>query len=262
MTEIKNTVRGDISVEFEIGDYQKPRGHAVAYFRVFGEHEKILTTYMVVLPVAVDFTKYVPPFLASQFGNFALKEASAFALPPVPEEVQNYEMVRILAELRKDDLIFGGTLNSADIEQLMQQVSDLVQEYGSLWQDYANSSTFSLAEIDNEDSTLAVNEVMYSLMNERDRLSELSKMVGRLRFALSGEDNNTRREVEEEIRILGTHLPEHFQVERILEVGRDLSSKGEQLAQLYMERCYKISVGETDIVVKLENKIKALEEPG
>lgn len=248
-------------MEFEIGDGQKPRGHAVAYFRVFGEGEKILTTYMVVLPVTVDFTKYVPPFLASQFGNFAMKDASAFALPPVPEEVENYEVVRRMAELRKDDLIFGGTLNSADIEQLMQRVSDLVQQYGSLWQDYVNSSTFLLTDPDNEDSNLAVSEVMYSFMNEQDRLSELSKMVGRLRFALSGEDNNTGMEVEQEIRTLGTHLPEHFQVERILEVGRDLSPEGEQLAQLYMERCYKISVGETDVVIRLEKKIKALEEP-
>lgn len=250
-----------MNLDFEIGDGQKPRGHAVAYFRVFGEGEKILTTYMVVLPVTVDFTKYVPPFLASQFGNFAMKDASAFALPPVPEEVENYEVVRRMAELRDDDLIFGGTLNSADIEQLMQQVSDLVQQYGSLWQDYINSSTFLLTEPDTEDSNLGVSEVMYSLMNEQDRLSELSKMVGRLRFALSGEDNNTGMEVEQEIRTLGTHLPAHFQVERILEVGRDLSPKGEQLAQLYMERCYKISIGDTDVVIRLEKKIKALEEP-
>ena len=249
-----------MSLEFEIGDPQKPRGHAMTYFRVLGEQEKVLATYVVVLPVTVDFAKYVPPFLASQFGNFPLKDASAFSLPPVPEEVESYEHLRRIAELREDDFIFGGTLNSADLTEVMQRSADLVQEYGQLWQNYSSSA--APAPPEREERTFAVSEVLYSLMSERDRLSELSKMVGKLRFALSGGDSTMVDEVEEEIRALAKHLPAHFQVEQILQVARDLSSKGEQLAQLYLERCYKLAGGETEAVADLEEKIKALETPG
>lgn len=248
-----------MTIEFEIGDPQKPLGHAMAYFRLLGEQEKVLATYVVVLPVTVDFAKYVPPFLASQLDNFPLKNASAFSLPPVPEEVESYEQLRRITELREDDLIFGGTLNSADLTEVMQRSSDLVQEYNQLWQNYSRSAIPAPQE--KEERTFAVNEVLYSLMNERDRLSELSKMVGKLRFALSGDDSTMADEVEEEIRALAKHLPAHFQVEQILQAARDLSSKGEQLAQLCLERCYKLAGGETESVADLEEKIKALEGP-
>src|SRR5438874_1460357 len=87
--------RGDPAVAtltFERGSSDHPVGHAFLYF-VNGD--EILTTYIVVSPVTFDIGKYIPPLLASSFGQSGLlAQASFFPIPPVPE---NYE----LNELRR-----------------------------------------------------------------------------------------------------------------------------------------------------------------
>ena len=40
-----------MDLTFEKGDAQRPRGHAVVYFRVDTEPDKVYASYMVVLPV-------------------------------------------------------------------------------------------------------------------------------------------------------------------------------------------------------------------
>ena len=59
--------------------------------------------YVVILPLAVDFAKYIPPVLASQVKDTSLEEFSAFAIPPVPEVMQSYEFLEELARLRGDE---------------------------------------------------------------------------------------------------------------------------------------------------------------
>ena len=72
---------------FERGDSEHPRGHAILYFRVDTEPDKVYATYVVTLPVKADLAKYIPPFLASQLGGLPLNDLSAFAMPPLPEPV-------------------------------------------------------------------------------------------------------------------------------------------------------------------------------
>ena len=58
-----------MDISFERGDPQRPKGHALAYFRTRSEPDKVYATYIIVLPVSVDFAKYVPPFLTSHLGS-------------------------------------------------------------------------------------------------------------------------------------------------------------------------------------------------
>ena len=74
-----------MDLTFDRGDYQRPRGHALVYFRVDTE-EQLYASYVVALPVKSDFGKYVPPFLAGHLGNAPI-DLSKIALPPVPEPV-------------------------------------------------------------------------------------------------------------------------------------------------------------------------------
>ncbi|GIT69319.1 MAG: hypothetical protein Ct9H300mP27_04230 [Chloroflexota bacterium] len=58
-----------MDINFEIGNPNRPKGHALAYFKVDTEPDYLYATYVVTLPIQADLTKYVPPFLASHLGN-------------------------------------------------------------------------------------------------------------------------------------------------------------------------------------------------
>lgn len=246
-----------MSLIFERGSEQEPKGHAIVYFRAGGE--RILALYIVVLPVRMDITKYIPPLLAPQFGNIAPSEMAAVALPPVPEEVSGYQELERLSRMREDDLVLGGTLRStAEPTSLLEAGNRAVQEYLELWKAYIERSPAITSDSDEEEG-VDVSEVLYSFMGERDKLSDMAKLVGKLRFAVEGRDVAAIKEAEEELEVLGKYLPETYLLPRIVRVAKDPTRKGAQLAQLYLERCYKLVDGDEEGARLLEERIRAQE---
>ena len=265
-----------MDLTFERGNSQRPRGHALVYFRVDTEPDKLYASYIVVLPVKADFGKYVPPFLASHLGNLPLNDFSAFAMPPVPEEVSGHGELERMSELRQDDLVFGSSMFSFDLPRMMEGITDAVQSYSQLCADYydqqgigaapavesipAGSSTEAGGEP--EDTSYSVNEVLLSLMSERDKLAELSRLLGKLQFAQEGSDASMTGEVTEEITALSRHLPEEFQVLNLLAAARETTGRGSRLAQLYLDRCFRLSDGDTTTAQSLEAQIRELRGEG
>ena len=248
-----------MDVSFERGDPQKPRGHAIVYFRTRSEPDKVYASYIIVLPIAVDFAKYVPPFLASSLGSMPLGDLSAFCLPPVPEEAGNQQELQRLADIRGDDLLYAGTMQSHYVPEMMQAVSDIVRQYSQAWSDAVKPA---LAAENTEDTSLGVNEVLFSFMSEGDKLAELSKLVGTLTFAVEGTDRQTQAEVQKEIDILSRHLPVDYDIPSLIQAVLDSSVKGGQLAQLYLDRCYKLSNGDIADARNLEARIETLKASG
>ena len=247
-----------MDISFERGDPQRPKGHALAYFRTRSDPDKVYATYLIVLPIAVDFAKYVPPFLTSHMGNMPLNDLSAFSLPPMPEEVADVKQLQELAEAREDDLLYAGTTSSADLPEMMEAVGEAVREYSQLWSEYTKSIVEAPEPEPEDDASARVNEVLYSLMSVRDKLTELAKLVGKLRFAAEGSDHQVSSETEEEIEVLGRYLPENYLVPMLLQAVLDSSVKGSRLAQLYMDRCYRLSDGDSEAADDLDQKIKAM----
>ena len=118
---------------FDRGDHDSPSGHALLYFKVDTEPDKVYASYIVTLPIKADLTKYVPPFLASHLGALPLNDLSAFAMPPVPEPVDGYEALERLSRERGDDLVYGGNMFSFDLPRMMESVSEAVNSYGELY---------------------------------------------------------------------------------------------------------------------------------
>jgi hypothetical protein len=266
---------------FDRGDLQNPRGHALLYFRVDTEPDTVYATYVVTLPVKSDLTKYVPPFLASHLGSLPLSDLSAFAMPPVPEAVGSYSELERLSQLRGDDLVYGGNMFSFDLPRMMETATEAVQAYSSLCSDGLamtgtpmEGAAAALADelgqpqetasapapepAEEPDDSYNVNEVLFSFMSESDKLAELSRLLGRLRFAVDGSDQTAVNEVAEEITVLARHLPEDFRVRDLLDVARDNSPKSSQLAKLYIDRCFRLSAGEAEAVKELEDQILLL----
>ncbi len=270
---------------FDRGDSQNPKGHALLYFRVDTEPDKVYATYVVTLPVKSDLTKYVPPFLASHLGNMPLSDLSAFAMPPVPEAVGSFAELERLSQSREDDLVYGGSMFSFDLARMMETATEAVQAYSSLCSDalamtstpaegaaaaiseelretlQAPPATDPEAEPEEEpDESLNVNEVLFSFMSESDKLSELSKLLGRLRFAVDGSDHAAAEEVGGEIIVLSRHLPENFKVNDLLEAAKDNSEQSSQLAKLYIDRCFRLSAGEEVAATELDAQIELLKD--
>ncbi len=256
-----------VALTFEIGDESSPRGHALLYFG--NPRSGLLATYVVLLPVKMDMSKYLPPMLAAQLGGLAsevLGEGGAsFAAPPIPEAVESVEPLRRLAELRGDDFIWGGDMVLGDLQAAMHQAAQAVHDYEALYQRYMDANPSPPPLISDRsltgsgaDPDSSVQHVVYALMSDRDRLAELSKLVGTMRFALESQDNALADETNASLQALGQALPERFWADRVLGAARDSSDAGARLAQLYVERCYRLMEEDFAAVQTLEEQIASL----
>ena len=259
---------------FDRGDRDNPAGHALVYFKVDTEPDKVYASYVVTLPIKSDLTKFLPPFLASHLGSLPLNDLSSFAMPPVPEPVDGFAELERLSRQRGDDLVYAGNMFSYDLPRMMESVTEAVSSYAELYAASGKSATvvggevsareaeaLTSVEVPEEelDASFNVNDVLFSFMSESDKLSELSRLLGRLRFAVEGADGDAAAEVGEEIAALARHLPEEFQVANLLAVAQDTSERSSQLAKLYLDRCFRLSAGETVQAAELETEIRRLQ---
>ena len=275
-----------MDLQFEIGDPLRPRGHALLYFRVDTEPDSVYGTYIITLPITADLTKYVPPFLAAHLGSSGsgpLANFSAFAMPPMSELVEGgHEHLVRLANMRNDDLVYGGSMFSYDLARMMESVAQAVQEYSAAWSETnpgAGGDTVPADDLtafagipdavdSGETSTaddaagLGVNEVLWSFMSEGDRLAEMGRLLGRLRFAQEGNDASAIAEITSEMTALGRHLPDEFGIDTLVATASDTSPNSVQLAQLYLDRCYRLSSGDWEQVRRIDEAIRNLERRG
>src|SRR3990170_6991801 len=94
---------------FDIGRSDKPRGHALVYFGSAAGGQRLLASYCVVLPIALDLTKFVPPAFMGNMPQVGFQNISFVPLPPLPVEIESYQELQSLARRRDDDLVCAGT---------------------------------------------------------------------------------------------------------------------------------------------------------
>lgn len=252
---------------FERGSAENPRGHALIYFHNSQDADEILATYLVILPIQVDVSKYVPPFLMNQLGDAGPSELSAFAFPPAPEVVSGVDGLHKLAEARLDDVIYGGSITPGDIGSLLGAVNDAIGWYAELCSEHSERAVPELAGggtdgdgDDDEDDGFSVNDILYDLMSDQDKLGELTQLVGRMRDAVSSGDFALADEIRADVMTLGRHLPENHQVPRLAEAAASAGENAGRLANLYLQRCFHLMAEEYVMLGKVENEIRGIEE--
>ena len=77
-------------LNFVNGAASNPKGHALVFFEDSASGV-YYASYVVLLPITVDVSKYVPPFLMNQVGELGAGDMNAFAFPPAPEPVTDLE---------------------------------------------------------------------------------------------------------------------------------------------------------------------------
>ena len=205
---------------FDNGDCKQPKGHALLYFSSPHDTESVWVTYVVILPVAVDVSKYVPPFLMNQVGEFSGEELSSFAFPPAPERMDSYAEMERLAISRSDDVLFGGIVDPADVSLAMTRINEAVHEYAGMYaqlDEHASSVASSDLPSQGDRDGTGVSEVLYGLMSNSDKLGELTRLTGRLRFSVDGADISMIDEAEYDINLLAGHLPDTLNIPRLVQ---------------------------------------------
>ena len=251
-----------MSIDYHRGDWVRPKGHAFIYLRNSLDHDEVWATYVVVLPITVDLTKYVPPFLMNQIGEMDAKDLSAFAFPPAPERVSGYDAIERMAEARDDDILYVGTHNPSDVTGALGRVSEAVQSYSEEYAQIAGSPTEGSEATDDKDADveeLSVSDVLYGLMSDSDKLSELSKLIGRLRFAVDGSDDRLISETESEIALVANHLPQSHNITQLVEAVKSNDSRSAELADVYLQRSYHLVHEDYAKLTAIEGRIKELE---
>ena len=250
---------------FDLCDSNNPKGHALVYFTVSTEPEKVYSSYIVILPLKSDLSKYVPPFLASTLVDIPSDYFTAFSMPPAPEDNYSLQQLRELANMRSDDLINGGSIFSYDVTRLMELANNTVQEYSSAYSDkeISESDTISIDTQNDlepaQDTSFDVNTVLFDLMTEKDKLSEVTKLLSKLKFSQDSDDTIMAEETTAELQSISKYLPSNFKISELIRAATNMKPNGLIIASLYLDRCYKIAEEDYESVKKLDEQIDSLD---
>lgn len=254
---------------FERGDPKRPRGHAVVYFRSSSDQNTILASYVVVPPISMDFSKFIPPMFAAQLPGILPSGPQVFPLPPVPEKVESMAFVEALAASREDDLIHCGNVDPMDIQRLLHLMTEVASEYGKLYEGRppldASSPppppTVGAAPADDlSGPPVDVDELFLSLMSDTEKVNRIAKMTGTVRYAVEGKDEALLTETVQEMERIGRHLANRYRVPELVEAARDPDPHSGKLAELLLQRCYKLAVEEYDALKALDAEIDAFKK--
>jgi hypothetical protein len=247
-----------------MGDPDRPRGHALVFFRDGEAPDEVFATYLVVAPIKMDLGKYIPAAFASQLtGQLQAAAPSAYPLPPVPEKFEGgLSALEHLAELRLDDLIDGGTLRMSDPLYALQPVTDIGSQYAERCTAYFASQP-SVAEpvpaqTSSSGSDVDVDELLLQVMPDREKVGRLARLLGTLRYATEGGDTRLADETVADMQRVARHLSDKYRPDELIAAARSSTPKSAELAQLFLERCYRLVDEDYAALSDIDQRIETL----
>lgn len=250
------------------GDADQPRGHALLFFRDADDADVVWATYLVVAPIALDLGKYLPAAFAGQIPASASQMGpTAYPLPPMPEKVPGgLTWLERMANLRGDDLLDGGMVRVSDPWQVMGPIAEVGRQYAEQFAAYAESDVpLPAPEVESELSSPAargasidVDDLLLQVMPDREKVGKLARLTGSLRYAVEGGDDAQAHETVAEMDRIGRHLGEKYRVSELIAAARSSEGRMGQLAQLYVERAYKLADEDYAVLPDIERRITEL----
>jgi hypothetical protein len=251
-----------MGLQFERGDAQTPRGHAILYARVSGAAERYVATYCVVLPISFSMAKYLPPMLSGQLGGIeAMSEGlSVVPIPPMLEDVSDLETLRQQAERRDDDLCDMGVIALGDDSQRMTFAAQGCGEYGQLYERYQSRwPTIAPTPQQPPLDDVSVDDMLSDILPERARLSELSRLIGQARYAIETDDRHQLDETTLSMKRLARSLPEKYRATLLVDSALRRDDTGPRLAELYLQRAFKLADEDYIGIPPIDEQIRTLQ---
>lgn len=216
----------------------------------------------------LSLAKYLPSFLAAQLSPEELQDTTnvpVMPIPPMLEEGSSLEQLQMLADYRDDDLCDLGIINPRDEGARMQLVAQGCQEYGQLYMNQVSTfkqSTPALPTMEDEPialDDLDADELLVQTMNDRQRLAELTKLIGVVRYALDGKDSHLVQETQQRMQRIARQMPEKYRTSELITAATSQQASGARLAELYIERGYKLLDEEYADIPNIERAIRDLQ---
>jgi hypothetical protein len=248
-------------LSYRVGDPDRPRGHALVFFRDADDPDSIWATYLVVVPIAMDLAKYIPAAFAPQLaGQLVGGAPAAYPLPPMPERLDGgLEHLDRLAELRSDDVLDGGTLRVGEPWQALHPVTEIGAQYAEACTRYIASApavgaaptapSLSASSVD-------VDNLLLQVMPDGEKVSRLARLTGTLRYAVGGHDTGLAQETVDEMERIGRFLGDKYRLPELITAARTEGEPAGHLAQLYVERCYKLAEEDYAALGDLDRRIE------
>ncbi len=261
-----------MGINFLRGSAQSPKGHAIFVARSTVNPRIVYCTYCVVPPIPMSLTKYLPPLFAAQIPAEELRESqnvNGMPIPPMLEEASSMEYLEMLAERRDDDLCDIGTVSPRDDGARVQMAIIGSQEYGQLYASYIASvgqtplssptsspaieESASLDDLDTED-------LLIQTMSDRQKLTELGKLVGMARYALEGHDAALLQDTKRKMQRITARLAEKYRGSELVASAVNPKEQGARLAELYLSRAFKLLDEEYADIPSIERSIRELQD--
>ncbi|HEX8729542.1 MAG TPA: hypothetical protein VF739_13010, partial [Ktedonobacterales bacterium] len=170
---------------------------------------------------------------------------------------------RQLAQQRADDLCDMGTLVLTDDNARLQFAAEGSAEYGDLYSSFqAAWPKVASAQEETPLDDLDVDDVLASMLPERERLGEIAKLISQARYALESGDRRALDKVTADMRRLAGPLPEKYHASQLIEAALRPDPLGPKLAGLYLQRAYKILDEDYMSIPPIDAEIRALREGG
>ena len=262
-----------MGMQFLRGSAQAPKGHAIFVARSTGNSRTVYCTYCVVPPIPMSLTKYLPPLFAAQIPAEELRESQSIVngmpIPPMLEEASSMEYLQRLVDLRNDDFCDLGTVSPGDEGSRVQMAILACQEYGELYSAYIaaagqlsqSSSTPSGASLDAPSlDNLDADELLIQAMSDRQKLTELGKLVGMVRYAVEGHDTLLVQDTKRKMQRIANKLAEKYRGSDLVTSAVDPRARGAQLAELYLSRAFKLLDEEYADIPAIERSIRELQD--
>ncbi|MAM44597.1 MAG: hypothetical protein CL703_02725 [Chloroflexi bacterium] len=256
-------------LKFIIGDPSNPNGHAMVYFDSDGI---IYAAYVIDLPIkmtAEDISKYVPPIYSEQIDQLEIDKMMSkknLAYPPGPEKYDgDLISLKKLCTIRKDDLLYGGTIEISNAINSMSKLNQIADEYSELCKIFFDENLI-LKEIFNESSN-DLNETnnknikdgsTYSIMNEANLLTELTKIIGEIDYAETNNEKETIRIQVEKIKAIKDLLPTNRKIDEIIFHVNESNEKSKEIISILLLRAFSLSNEDYIKVQELENMLNSL----
>ena len=103
-----------------------------------------------------------------------------------------------------------------------------------------------------------VEDVVASMLPERDRLGEIARLIGQSRYALETGDRRQLDEVTTTMHRLARSLPEKYRADLLVEAALRTAGTGPRLAELYLQRAYKLLDEDYIGIPPIEQEIRDL----
>jgi hypothetical protein len=230
----------------------------VVYFRASNDPNTVLASYVVVPPISMDFSKFIPPMFAAQLPGILPSGPQVFPLPPIPEKVESLGWIQAIAESRDDDLIDAGTVDPMDFQRLLSLMTDLASEYGQLYERRSPPAAPAPEPDLPAGSEVDVDELFMSLMSDNEKVGRLAKMTGTVRYAVEGNDQALLDDTVGEMERVGRHLANRYRVGDLIAAARSPDPGNGRLAELLLQRCFKLAAEEYDALKALDTEIESL----